>query len=1422
MNTRLCGVSVTGLAFVVAVFAEHPAWAQTVILDQAQAWEMARQKGWVIRAETDAGVMELQAIVNGIPRYYITHNAVAADTISTGKCQPGGSSWLLLTGSGVTLGVWDGGGVRTSHQEFGGRATQVDSPGGTHSHPTHVAGTMIACGVIPSAKGMSPAADLDCYDWNSDEVEMRAAAAAGLLVSNHSYGLIAGWGFSGDWYWYGDVTVSTVEDNQFGLYTSYTQELDDIAYDHPNYLICGSAGNDRDDDGPGPGGGHYYFDPVIEDWVWSTDTRDPDGLYDCVGTEKSAKNILTVAAVEDVPGGYAGPGSVTMSSFSSWGPVDDGRIKPDISGNGVGLYSTDDLSDLSYLTLSGTSMSAPNVSGSLGLLIEHWRATHLSESDMRSSTLKGLVLHTADEVGPGNGPDYMFGWGLMNTLKAATAISLDAADPSAISELTISNGGTFELPISTDGTSSELRATICWTDPPGTPPGNLLDPPDKMLVNDLDLRIEQASPVATYYPWVLDPSDPGSAATTGDNDTDNVEQIVVYSPGVNDFTVRVTHKGVLSGGSQDFSLVVSGMVSPDVYVLTVNITGQGDVALDPLGGVYAVGTLVELTAQTAYGWAFDHWEGDLTGSDNPETVVMDEDKAVTAVFTFVGGAVIYVDADAAGNNDGSSWVDAFNDLQEALAVSVSYDQIWVAAGTYLPTSGTDRTATFQLKNGVAVYGGFDGTETLLGERAGLFDQTILSGDLGNDDVAVPCTQDLPDCDSYGGLCVEGFCIIKQNNSENSYHVVTGSGTDATAVLDGFTITAGNADGSYPHNDGGGMYSSSGAPTLTNCTFSGNSTDDQGGGMRNHNSSPTVTNCTFSRNSARPSSYAGGGGGVSNGFSSPTFVNCTFEHNSAGWGGGGMSNGLSSPVLISCTFSRNSAGSKGGGLINNNESSPLISGVTFHNNTANIGGGMMNEYDSSPSVTNCTFSGNEANHGGGMHNQGGSPTVTNCTFSANVAGRGGGVYNIGSNLALTNCTLGGNTATNNGNAMACDSYEQSYPSTVQMVNCILWDGGDEIWNNDGSTITVTYTDVQDDDPDDGVVYPGTGNIDDDPLFVDADGADDVAGTEDDNLRLGPGSPCIDTGDNTAVTVPIDLDGNIRIVDGDGDTTPTVDMGAYEFGSVPDDCNENGIPDMCDLDCSALGGDCNIPDCGLSSDNDGSGVPDECECPELAPPATPSGEPGYEKVRYISMVPGDLRWQTALRVTLTNLPAPFSAFNGTRMWVGEPREVSENAGKIDHEPGWSDFMSANLQCTPYCMDWSTAGVLHVTDDDIIPSAVYDVQAIGCGCDFDNQADYSTPLTITTSRWGDLVRNCQTCPCGAPDGEVGIVTDVTAALDKFKNLRPPDIPCEAVIKARADVEPNFPDWLVNISDVTFVLDAFRGCTFSNAPPFPFCFVW
>lgn len=216
----------------------------------------------------------------------------------------------------------------------------------------------------------------------------------------------------------------------------------------------------------------------------------------------------------------------------------------------------------------------------------------------------------------------------------------------------------------------------------------------------------------------------------------------------------------------------------------------------------------------------------------------------------------------------------------------------------------------------------------------------------------------------------------------------------------------------------------------------------------------------------------------------------------------------------------------------------------------------------------------------------------------------------------------------------------------------------------------------------------------------------------------------------------------------------------------------------------------------------------------PPQRPLGEAGYGDVRYISVTPGSPGVQTAIRVTLTDLPAPFEGHEGRQMWVGPVQEKCENAGQADPPEGGCEpvpglpsdtMLSANLQCTPHCMDYgSLSQPLHVTDDEIVPGATYEVQSVDCGCYAEVDANYSAPLPVTTSAWGDMIGDCTTTPCTPSDGIVNVTTDVTACLDKFKNL--PGAPA----KARADVEPDVADWLVNITDVTSVLDAFRGLTY------------
>ena len=503
----------------------------------------------------------------GYPFYYRTLNLLAAETVSTDEVWPGGSGGHNLTGSGTPLGrlgIWDGGGVLTTHQEFGGRVTQMDAPGGTHFHATHVAGTMVAGGFDSDAIGMSYQGTLAAYDWVADNAEMATAAGNGMVISNHSYGYACGWEWDSDWYWFGDTDISATEDYYFGFYSFAAEDWDEIAHNAPYYTIVTSAGNDRNDFGPGPGGGHWVWDNHLGDWVWSTDTRDPDGgadEYDCISHGALAKNVVSVGAVHDIAGGYSSPPDVGVSSFTSYGPTDDGRIKPDLVANGVGLYSCTNTSNSSYASYSGTSMASPNLSGSAGLIYPQSSSMWPDWPELPlSSTIKAVLIQTADEAGTAAGPDYEHGWGLLNTLHAADLLVENVANPFLIYEDSLLTGESDTLSFQCDGADS-VRVTIAWTDPPGTSPPPSLNPTTLMLVNDLDLRLTHMQSMTEYEPYVLDPDNPGDAADTGDNFRDNVEQIHVSSPPIGDYMVVVSHKGALSGGSQWYSLVASEPMS---------------------------------------------------------------------------------------------------------------------------------------------------------------------------------------------------------------------------------------------------------------------------------------------------------------------------------------------------------------------------------------------------------------------------------------------------------------------------------------------------------------------------------------------------------------------------------------------------------------------------------------------------------------------------------------------------------------------------------------------------------------------------------------------------------------------------------------------------------------------------------------------
>ncbi len=405
--------------------------------------------------------------------------------------------------------------------------------------------------------------------------------------------------------------------------------------------------------------------------------------------------------------------------------------------------------------------------------------------------------------------------------------------------------------------------------------------------------------------------------------------------------------------------------------------------------------------------------------------------------------VIYVDADASGANTGLSWTDAFTDLQSALLTATAGAEIWVAEGVYKPTAGTNRAATVQLKNDVALYGGFAATETQRSQRNWATHVVTLSGDIGLTGIV----------------------------TDNVYHVVTGSGVTRTAVLDGFIITGGYADGASSNNKrGGGMLNISGSPTLRNAIFSDNAASNYGGGIANSvYSNPLLVNVVFHGNDTTS------GGGMSNSFSCPTLVNVVFDNNQA-------------------------VGGVGGGIASwDNTCSVLMINILFKNNVAgSVGGGMLNDT--------------------------GSFTLINGSLSGNIASSGGGVYNSNSS------------------------------GSPMVVGSILYSNlMDQFVHASGDAPTIRHSLVQD-----GCPAGATCDhlLTADPQFVDIAGGD---------LRLQPGSPAIDAGDNTAVitdtadldgdgiiteTLPFDLAGNPRFLDvaSIADTgigpAPIVDMGAYE--------------------------------------------------------------------------------------------------------------------------------------------------------------------------------------------------------------------------------------------------------------------------------------
>ena len=406
-----------------------------------------------------------------------------------------------LKGDNVHVGIWDEGEIG-QHLDFSpaGRLTQVEN-GAVSTHSTHCSGTITGRGLInPAAKGMAPNAKIYSYNFSGNiQTEMAAGIPANnLIVSSHSYGSTQTCGLNG-----GGVTYSA---------TSRATDLN--LNNFPFHLHCHSAGNSQ----TACSGG------------WSTITA----------SGKSAKNNILVANITTAE---------VLSGSSSCGPVQDGRVKPEISAFGTGVLST--YPNNAYASISGTSMATPGIAGSVTLLVQRYKELNANALPV-STLIKNTILNTAHDLGNA-GPDYRFGYGRINALEAVKIL-----ETNRYALNTVTTNGSNNVTISVPAGAARLRVMLTWNDPAGAANAN---PP---LVNNLDLTVINGA--TTTLPWILDPNNPAANAVRGVDVVSNIEQVTIDNPTAGSYTLRVNGLAVPTGPSQDYALTWS-VEMPNIEVL---------------------------------------------------------------------------------------------------------------------------------------------------------------------------------------------------------------------------------------------------------------------------------------------------------------------------------------------------------------------------------------------------------------------------------------------------------------------------------------------------------------------------------------------------------------------------------------------------------------------------------------------------------------------------------------------------------------------------------------------------------------------------------------------------------------------------------------------------------------------------------------
>lgn len=479
-----------------------------------------------------------------------------------------------LTGSGVTLSFFELAAADSFHPEFGGRLVPhfVGGAAADRTHATHVAGTMIAAGLHPAARGMAPSATLHEFDVRPDyDIVLRTKETQlpgfNVVADNNSWGFALGWQFTAgapnSIAWYGG-------DDLFGAYEAfYSSPYDKLTLTSPTLFIQ-SSGNEADAgqpslSGQGPhghidestgalAGGTFCYSqngtgtdctsPCSTGATFCETAKHPTyGPFDTLGPTSSLKNVIAVGAVNTFRG---------IASFSSRGPTDDGRVKPDFVAKGTAQVST--APGAGYITAQGTSMSTPVVTGIAALIAEQWRRTYGGQTPL-PVTIKTLLTAGAEDLGPA-GPDYTYGFGLVNAKAAVDLILDDRGVGARVRVATIGQGQTVEVPLTVFGTQ-HLRVVLGWFDP------EVILRPDEFasrtLINDLDVRVIDPNG-NTILPYVLDKSSPQTPATRGVNTVDNVEEVEIANAAAGTYRVQITGTTVASGSAQQYVLVANSIL----------------------------------------------------------------------------------------------------------------------------------------------------------------------------------------------------------------------------------------------------------------------------------------------------------------------------------------------------------------------------------------------------------------------------------------------------------------------------------------------------------------------------------------------------------------------------------------------------------------------------------------------------------------------------------------------------------------------------------------------------------------------------------------------------------------------------------------------------------------------------------------------